>query len=46
MKKEGIGKKEIAEAIKMSNDLPIIKEEYHDISDQLKIFESRETFIF
>ena len=35
MKEEGIGKKEIAEAIKMNNDLPIIKEEYHDISDRL-----------
>jgi Ni,Fe-hydrogenase III component G len=35
MKEKGIGKKEIVEAIKMSNDLPKIKEEYQDISDKL-----------
>ena len=44
MKKEGIGKKEIAEAIKMSNDLPIMKEEYHDISDQLKDLRKQRDF--
>ena len=35
MKEKGIGKKEIGEAIKMSNDLPKIKEEYQEISDKL-----------
>ena len=35
MKKNEIDKKEIIEIIKMSNDLPKIKEEYHDISNQL-----------
>ena len=32
MKENGIGKKEIVETIKISNDYPKIKEEYHDIS--------------
>jgi DNA-binding CsgD family transcriptional regulator len=35
MKENGIGKKEIVETIKISNNYPKIKEEYHDISDQL-----------
>ena len=35
MKEKGIGKKEIVEAIKMSNDLPKIKEEYQEISYKL-----------
>ena len=35
MKENSISKKEIVEAIKMSNDFPKIKEEYHDIFDQL-----------
>ena len=36
MKENGLDKKEIVEAIKLSNDYPKIKQEYHDISDQLK----------
>jgi hypothetical protein len=36
MKENGIGKEEIVEAIKISNNYPKIKQEYHDISDQLK----------
>ena len=44
MKEERIGKKEIAEAIKMSNDLSKIKEEYHDISDQLKDLRKQRDF--
>ena len=36
MKENRIRKKEIIEAIKISNDYPRIKEEYHDISDQLE----------
>ena len=35
MKENSISKNEIVEAIKMSNDFPKIKEEYHDIFDQL-----------
>ena len=46
MKENRISKKEIVEAIKMSNDFPKIKEEYHDIFDQLPDFESRGTFTF
>ena len=44
MKEEGIGKKEIAEAIKMNNDLPIIKEEYHDISNRLNDLRKQRDF--
>ena len=33
IKENGNDKKEIVEAIKISNDYPKIKEEYHDISD-------------
>ncbi len=36
MKENGIDKKEIVEAITISNDYPKIKEEYHDITEQLK----------
>ena len=36
MEEKGIGKKEIAEAIKISNDFPKIKEEYNNIFEQLK----------
>ena len=46
MKENGIGKKEIIEAIKMSNDYPKIKEEYNVISVQLHELQSRETFTF
>ena len=35
MKENGITKEEIVEAFKISKDYPKIKEEYHDISDQL-----------
>ncbi len=35
MKENGISKEEIVEAVKISNDYPKIKEEYHEISDQL-----------
>ena len=46
MKENGIGKKEIVEAIKISNDFPIIKEEYHDISDQLtELREQRDFYL-
>ncbi len=46
MKENGIGKNEMVEAIKISNDYPKIKEEYHDISDELKSSKDRETFTF
>ena len=46
MKENGISKKEIVETIKISNDYPKIKDEYHDITNQLKMFENRETFTF
>ena len=36
MKENGIGKKEIVETIKISNDYPKIKEEHHGISNELK----------
>jgi transcriptional regulator len=35
MKENGIGKEEVVEAIKISNDYPKIKEEYHNISNEL-----------
>jgi DNA-binding CsgD family transcriptional regulator len=35
MKENGISKEQIVETIKISNDLPNIKEEYQEISDQL-----------
>ena len=44
MKQEGIGKKEIVETSKMINDLPKIKEEYHDISDQLSDLQKQRDF--
>lgn len=44
MKENGISKEEIDEAIKMSNELPIIKEEYHDISDQLPDLQKQRDF--
>ena len=46
MKENGNDKKEIVETIKISNDYPKIKEEYHNISDQLPDFKDRETFTF
>ena len=46
MKENGIGKKEIVEAIKISIDYPKIKEEYHDIIEQLKdLREQRDFYI-
>ena len=36
MKENGITKEEIVEAIKISNNYPKIKEEYHNISEELK----------
>jgi hypothetical protein len=45
MEEKGSGKKEIAEAIKISNDFIKIKEEYNNIFEQLKKLQ-RETFIF
>lgn len=44
MKENGITKEEIVEAIKISNDYPIIKEEYQDISDQLKELQRQRDF--
>ena len=44
MKENGIDKKEIVEAIKISNDYPKIKEEYHDISDQLPDLQRQRDF--
>ena len=44
MKENGITKEEIVEAIKMSNDYPKIKEEYHDISNDLKELKRQNEF--
>ena len=44
MKENGITKEEIVEAIKISNDYPIIKEEYHDMFNQLKEFKRQKEF--
>jgi transcriptional regulator len=44
MKENGIGKNEIVETIKISNDYPIIKEEYHDITEQLKDLREQRDF--
>jgi hypothetical protein len=44
MKEEGIDKKEIVEAIKISTDYPKIKDEYHDISDQLPDLQRKRDF--
>ena len=44
MKENGITKEEIVEEIKISNDYPIIKEEYQDISDQLKELQRQRDF--
>jgi transcriptional regulator len=46
IKENGIGKEEIVKSIRMSNDLPNIKEEYQDISDQLpELQKEREFYI-
>jgi ribosomal protein L22 len=44
MKENGIDKKEIVEAIKISNKYPKIKEEYHDINEQLKDLREQRDF--
>ena len=44
IKENGITKEEIVEEIKISNDYPIIKEEYQDISDQLKELQRQRDF--
>lgn len=44
MKENGITKEEIVEAFKISNDYPKIKEEYHDISDQLPDLQRQRDF--
>ena len=44
IKENGIDKKEIVEAIKISNDYPKIKEEYHTISDQLPDLQRQRDF--
>src|SRR5215204_2838950 len=44
IKEEGIGKQEIVETIKMINDLPTIKEEYHEISAQLNDLRGQREF--
>ena len=44
MKENGITKEEIVEAIKISNDYPKIKEEYHHLSDQLKELTQQKDF--
>ncbi len=44
MKENSISKKEIVEAIKMSNDFPKIKQEYHDIFDQLPDLRNQRDF--
>lgn len=44
MKENGIGKKEIVEAIKISNEYPKIKEEHHDISEELKELKRQRDF--
>jgi DNA-binding CsgD family transcriptional regulator len=44
MKKNGIPKEEIMEAIKISNDYPKIKDEYHDILQELKHLKNQREF--
>ena len=44
MKENGISKEEIVEAVKISNDYPKIKEEYHDISNKLKDLQKERGF--
>ena len=44
MKENGIDKKEIVETIKMINDYPRIKEEYHEISTQLNDLREQREF--
>ena len=44
MKENGISKEEIVEAIKISNDYPKIKQEYHDISDKLPDLQRQRDF--
>jgi DNA-binding CsgD family transcriptional regulator len=44
MKENGITKEDTVEAIKISNDYPKIKEQYHDISDQLPDLQRQRDF--
>ena len=44
MKENGIDKREMIEIIKMSNELPKIKEEYHDISNDLTELQKERDF--
>lgn len=44
MKENGITKEEIVEAIKISNDYPKIKEEHHNISEELKDLKKQSEF--
>ena len=44
MKEQGIGKKEIVEAIKKINDYPKIKDEYDAVSDKVKELKSQGDF--
>jgi DNA-binding CsgD family transcriptional regulator len=44
MKENGIRKEEIVEAVKMINDLPNIREEYQEISDQLPDLQKEREF--
>ena len=44
MKENEISKEEIAEAIKISNDLPNIKEEYYNISNELSDLQKERNF--
>ena len=44
MKENGITKEELVEDFKISNDYPKIKEEYHDISDQLPDLQRQRDF--
>jgi hypothetical protein len=46
MKENGITKEEIVEAIKISNDYPKIKEEHHDISDELRAQKTKRLLYF
>lgn len=45
MKENGIDKKEIVEAIKISNDFPKIKEEFHHISEQIINLSQRQFYM-
>lgn len=46
MKENEITKEEIVEAIKISNDYPKIKEEHHNISEELKDLKKQSEFYF